>query len=168
MKRFKLRNTIFLTVAVFALTLLLATSVPPDGTYGVKWSTLKLCEREVKLANGQTIKEPVRWRPWRGGPIAYGYEVTLTNGKKIKVWVFPNGTPARWSYWCHGHTFDDDCYNPGGDAVPDILEAGYTKKDSCKNLKKGDVIVYCKGGKSHIRQNPMVMGPSQAKMALIL
>lgn len=126
---------------------------PKDGG-GIKWSTLKRKVRKVKLANGETVEQPVTWSPF--GPWAgyIGYEVDLdrevTIGdkkiSKIQVWVLVTDPPPAngrvdFTGWCHGLTFDERIYSPAGNAVPAVLAAGWEEVD-CTKVKKGDIIVY--------------------------
>ncbi len=128
----------------------------PKNGKGIKWSSLKLCTRKVKLSNDAEIEVPVTWRAWPGGPWVFvGYTVELEKvgdekPKTIKVWVLPVDPPEgvdedRWErgrYWCHGLTFDDNLYSPGGNEVPKILEAGWDEFDWSDGMAKGEIIVY--------------------------
>ena len=148
---------LFLTLPTTAY----AKTVKPKDGAGIKWSQLKRCVREITLENGEKVQVPVTWRVY-GRYTAYGYEVPLdkpvtVNGKKIskiKVWVFPKDppqgiTPEQWKQvksWCHGLTFDDSIYNPGGEQVPIILAAGWQEVECIEPLKKGQIIVYSSNG----------------------
>jgi len=127
---------------------------PKDGR-GIKWSTLKQKRRKVKLGNGDEMELPVTWRAFSPNPSGeyVGYEVELDDGRTIQVWVLILGTePPGGDYkgWCHGLTFDDVIYSPGGEAVPAILAAAW-KEIKCPDAKKGDIIVYYdpKGNVTH-------------------
>ena len=127
---------------------------PKDGG-GIKWSTLKRKVRKVTLENGDELELPVTWNAF-GTPVTYiGYEVELekeveVGGKKvskIQVWVLapqtapPPPAPTDHKGWCHGVTFNDTIYSPGGDAVPAVLAAGWSEIE-CPAAQKGDIIVY--------------------------
>jgi hypothetical protein len=127
---------------------------PADGG-GIKWSTLTRKKRTITLENGDTTEEPVTLFNPAGSPIEYvGYEVELekeveiggVKKKKIQVWVLVQSSIAPpptvdLKGWCHGTTFDDGIYSPGGEAVPLILLAGWEEIE-CAGAKRGDIIVY--------------------------
>lgn len=138
-----------LLFSLVSLPLLADVLIPKSP--GINWSTLKRCVgRTITLENGDTIEVPIASDPFRNGTQAIGYEVELTKEvtikgkkiKKIKVWVYPKGLPARQKYWCHGLTFDESVYNIYGDAVPAVLAAGYDRVECPKPLPKGHIIVY--------------------------
>src|SRR5438445_8441202 len=101
---------------------------PKDGG-GIKWSTLKRKVRKLTLENGDEIElGPVTWEAFGpgSGAVYVGYEVELerevtVGGKKvskIQVWVLISETAKPgpdFRGWCHGLTFDDTIYSPGGD-----------------------------------------------------
>jgi len=116
---------------------------PKDGR-GIKWSTLKQKRRKVKLENGDETEVPVTWRAFGNSAQYAGYEVELDEDPTIQVWVLITGTePPGGDYkgWCHGLSFNDTIYSPGGEAVPAILAAAW-KEVKCADAKKGDIIVY--------------------------
>lgn len=161
--------------AAFAALFLLclqtyAQDLPADGR-GAKWSTLT-----PLIVNGQQAT----WNAFGGGLMYLGYEVELTQEvtvgtqtkKKIIVWKRTNTRPAgltdaQWEalkYWCHGWTFDEQTYSPGGNEVRFILAAGYKNPKPCQrqnqvlNVAAGDVVVYyCPAPK--LRCQPGNAGP---------
>lgn len=118
----------------------------PTGRHGIKWETLKQERRKIKLANGEETNVPVTWRAFPNSSAVYvGYEVELDKDPKIQGWVLmPETAPndgLDYTGWCHGLTFDDIVYSPGGNEIPKILQIAWNEI-KCSDVKKGDIIVY--------------------------
>jgi hypothetical protein len=150
---------LLLSIAVFAPHALSDDKVIPKNGCGIDWKTVDQAKVKVKLSNGEEVTSQPTWAAF--GPadvVYYGYDVKLkqkvtVNGvtkDTIRVWVLPkdkpaNRTQAEWenfTYWCHGLTFDDNIYSPGGNEVPFILAAGYEALPNCEKIKKDEIIVF--------------------------
>jgi len=144
---------------------------PPDGC-GIKWSTLMPVTRPVRLANGRTVQEQEWWDPYNSGVRYFKWKVDLERAVQVGnvrtnmifVYVLPQQPPAgisaairrdwaNYQSWCHGLSFGNQIYNPGGYYVPFILAAGYTQV-RCDMLQQGDIMVYYSTGRNPVLGSP--------------
>jgi len=164
---YRLLPMLWLAAALATVSLAQDPLIPKNGC-GITWRTLAQARGKVRLSNGQDATYPITWTafPELRDVTFVGYDVKLSkavtvkiNGQDvtkdtIRVWVLPKDkSPARtqqewdnYTYWCHGLTFDDNIYSPGGEEVPFILAAGYRPLKDCNNLQQGDVIVFRDAG----------------------